>query len=291
MKSIENKSKYMMIMSMIIFGSIGVFRRYLHMPSGMLAMLRGYIGMMVLGSFLWVRGKKIAWHTIKKNVSCLIISGICLGMNWMLLFEAYQYSSVATATLCYYMAPILAIILAVIIFKETLDRRRCVCIFISVIGMILVSGIFTNANRESIVGKGIVFGLGAAVLYAVVMILNKKLQEVNAYDKTIIQLGIAAITLTPYVLIREDVVEVKMTIASTLMLLIIGIVHTGIAYILYFGAIGSLSTQAVALFCYIDPIVAIGLSTLFLKEKINFYEVVGALLILGATLFSNDKNR
>ena len=130
------------------------------------------------------------------------------------------------------------------------------------------------------------FGLGAAALYASVVMMNQKLRAVPTYDKTIMQLAIAAAVLIPYILFVEDLSTVTLTPLIIVMALIVGVVHTGIAYAMYFGSMNDLKAQTVALFSYIDPIVAIILSALFLKEPMTVYSIIGAVLVLGATLIS-----
>ena len=156
----------------------------------------------------------------------------------------------------------------------------------ALLGMVFVSGVLDGGISGASELKGILFGLGAAALYATVILMNQKLGAVGTYDKTMMQLGAAAVVLIPYLLLTEDFSAVTLTLFSGVMLLVVGVVHTGIAYALYFGSMNGLKAQTVALFSYIDPIVAIILSALFLKEPMTFYSGVGAVLVLGATMIS-----
>lgn len=269
---------------MVIFGTIGIFRKYIPLPSGMMAMLRGLVGAGFLKLLLVFRKEKLSFPAIRKNLWPLLISGGLIGFNWILLFEAYRYTTVATATLCYYMAPVFVMLAAPVVLKESLSPKKLLCIAAAFIGMVLVSGVL-NANAGGSI-QGVLLGLGAALLYGSVMLINQKIRNIGAYDKTIVQLFMAAVVLIPYVLAAESLQGVEITPLVMLMMVIVCIVHTGVAYALYFGSMDDLKAQTVALFSYIDPIVAVILSALLLKEEMALTGWVGTALILGATLFS-----
>lgn len=288
-----DKSKLSLFLSMFIFGTIGIFRKYVPLSSGLLAISRGYIGALFLILLIFLKKDKISFKAIKSNLFLLCLSGIFIGINWILLFESYQYTSVATATLCYYMAPVFVIIASPFLFKEKLSLKKGVCVVLAIVGMVLVSGIIETGFSGIGELKGILLGLGAALFYASVIILNKKIKNVPIYDKTTVQLIAAATILVPYSIFVENNADIKITPIIILMLLIIGVCHTGFAYALYFGSIEKLNTQTVALFSYIDPIVAIILSALLLKEPMSIYGIIGAVLILGSTLITElpSKNK
>lgn len=281
-----NKSKLMIISSMVIFGTIGVFRKYIPLSSELIAMIRGIIGSLFLILVLKIKKEMINWQAIKDNLLLIFISGGLLGFNWILLFEAYQYTSVATATLCYYMAPIFVILVSPFIFKERLTIKKIGCVLVSLIGMIFVSGVLNTGFSGIQETTGILFGLIAALFYASVVIINKKIINIDAIDRTVMQLSTAAVILLPYNFITGQFTDVSLTLNVFIILLFVGIVHTGIAYALYFGSIKDLKAQTAALFSYIDPIVAIWLSALFLHENVGISEIIGAVLVLGATIIS-----
>ena len=285
-KNEENKAKIMLLVSMVIYGTIGIFRRYVPLPSGMMALFRAVIGLLFLLLVIKVSGQKISVQAIKKNFKILCISGMVMGVNWILLFEAYRYTSVATATLCYYMEPIFVILASSILLKEKMSGKKKICSLVAFVGMVLVSGVLQVGISNLSELKGIFLVLGAGLLYATVILLNKQFKEIEAYDKTITQLAAAAVVLLPYTLAAEDMSGVVVTPLVVVMMVIVGIVHTGIAYALYFGSMGSLKAQTIALFSYVDPVVAVLLSTLLLGENIGVSGFIGAVLILGSTMIS-----
>ena len=286
----DKKSKLAIITAMTVFGTIGIFRKYIPLPSSLIAMVRGYVGAIFLLLVVLLKKEKINWESIKKNLVLLVVSGGLIGFNWILLFESYQYTTVATATLCYYMAPIFVILVSPFLFKEKLTGKKAVCVAVALTGMVLVSGILDAGFAISEL-KGVIFGLGAAVLYASVIVLNKFIKNISAYDKTILQLASAAIVVTPYVFLTEDVGALTFDPLAIVMLAVVGIIHTGISYFLYFGSMDNLKAQTIALFSYIDPVVAILLSAFVLREDIGIAGIIGAILVLGSTLVSEMPDR
>lgn len=282
----ETNAKASLILAMVIFGTIGIFRKYIPLSSGIVACARGILGVVFLLIFIKIKKLSMNKNAIKKHLKILLISGAFIGLNWVLLFESYRYTSVAVATLCYYMAPIFVMIVSPFLLKEKLTAKKAVCVMVALVGMVFVSGVLDGGISDISELKGILFGLGAAALYATVVMMNQKLGEVPTYDKTIMQLGAAAVVLIQYVLLVEDLSAAVLTPLIIMMLIIVGVVHTGIAYALYFGSMNGLKAQTVALFSYIDPIVAIVLSAMFLMEPMTIYSWIGAVLVLGATMIS-----
>lgn len=275
-----------LIASMTVFGTIGIFVKYIPISSSIIAMIRGFVGMLFLLAVILVRRSEISWGLLKKKFTPLFFSSAFIGINWILLFESYRYTTVATATLCYYLAPIFVILASPLVLGERLTAKKLFCVLTALAGMVFVSGILGLKSFAFSEIKGILLGIGAAVFYASVILLNKKLADIPTFDKTFMQLGIAALVLLPYTLITENFGTIEFTLPTVILLLVVGIVHTGISYALYFGSIGKLPSHTVAIFSYIDPIVAIVLSALLLHEPMDIFGVIGAVMILGAAFVS-----
>lgn len=282
----DKNAKFRLMTAMFIFGTIGIFVRNIPLPSSVIALARGVIGTLFLIIFTKIRKIKISYTEIKNNLSILCLSGMLIGIHWIFLFEAYRNTTVAVATLCYYLAPVFVIIASPFVLKEKLTFKQIVCIGVALIGMIFVSGIFEKGGTENLQLKGIFFGIGAAIIYAVVILLNKHLKKISSYTMTIMQLGIAAVVLAPYTLLTQNTGSLTFNFTTLILLGIIGIINTGITYTLYFSAIQELKAHTIAIFSYIDPIVAILLSTLILREKPDVFTVIGGIMILGSTLIS-----
>ena len=285
MKENSKKSLGIFISSMLIFGTVGVLRRYIPLSSALLAFSRGILG----GLFLFVLVR------IRRNGTCeklqtgimlrLIITGIMIGINWILLFEAYNHTTVAVATLCYYMEPTIVMLLSPLIFQERLTGKKALCALISVAGMVLVSGVITENGIETGNIRGIALGLGAAAFYSAVVIMNKKTPELNAYQRTTILLLSAGIVMLPYLLATGGFAVGDAGTVSIILLIVLGIVHTGIAYAMYFGSMDGLKVQTIAVFSYIDPVAALLFSALFLREPLSLTGIIGAAMIIGSAVF------
>ena len=234
-----------------------------------------------------LRGRKPDLAALRRYLPALLISGGMIGFNWMLLFEAYRYTTIAVATLCYYMAPVLLIAFSPLLFKEKLTGRQIVCVLLAALGMVLVSGALDGSGLNDGAMNGIALALGSAVLYALITAVNRKyLGPVDAYDKTIVQLGAAGLVLVPYLLLTGGFAGLRVTPLSAGLMLLVSLTHTAIPYALYFGAMVRLPTQTVALMSYLDPITALLLSALVLHEPLTPAGLAGAALVLGATLLS-----
>lgn len=279
------KSYCALIAAMLIFGTIGIFRRFIPLSSGVLAFARGLLGSAFLSVFMRV-SRRSAERIGGKTLLLLVLTGALIGFNWIFLFEAYNYTSVATATMCYYMQPTIVILLSPLFLHERLTRRRLLCAAAAVAGMILVSGITDEAATGARDLTGVLFGLGAAALYAAVVILNKKITLDDAYRRTTIQLISAAVTLLPYLLLTEDFSAIRLDARSIAMVLFVGAVHTGLAYALYFGGMKRLKAQSIAVLGYIDPVFALLLSAAVLHEPLSLIALLGAALIIGSALVS-----
>lgn len=282
----EQTSRLKIVFSMVIFGTIGLFVRNIALPSSIISLSRGICGVIFLFVVMAVKRTKLSRTAICGNLLWLCISGATLGFNWVFLFESYRHTTVATSTLCYYMAPMLIILAAPLALKERLTVRKLLCVIAALIGMVCISGVLDRGTPAAGELKGILFGLAAAVFYACVVLVNKRMQGITSYERTIMQLAISSVVMLPYCLLTESASSVSLTPRSVIMLLIVGAVHTGFAYVLYFGAMECVPAQTAAIVSYIDPVVALLISVTVLGEKLGMVGWIGAVLILGAALIS-----
>lgn len=277
------------LLAMTIFGTIGLFVKFIELPSTVIALSRGALGTLFLLLVLKLLKRRINTASVKSNFKHLVIAGVALGLNWIFLFEAYRLTSVATATLAYYMAPIILILLSPILLHERVPLGKWICVICALFGMSLISGVWEGS--ENVALDGITMGLIAACFYASVVINNKFLKGLDPYDSSIVQLAVAAIVLLPYVLFTVDFSVLKPDTTTIGLTLAVGILHTGVAYWLYFSALPKLEAARIAIFSYIDPAIAILLSVFVLMEPMTTAGVIGAVLILGAALASEFVER
>lgn len=285
------RAKIQCFSSMFLFGTIGIFVRGIPLSSTVIALVRGVVGAAFLLIVMAARRKAVDFSAVRRNLPLLVVSGAALGINWILLFEAYRYTTVAVATICYYLAPVFVILVSPVLLRERITRKKGVCAAVSLVGMVLVSGIFGGGTAASASnGQGILLGLAAAVFYATVVLLNKKITGLASLERTVMQLGLSSAVLLLYVLVTGGIGDIaSLPLTGMILLLVVSIVHTGVTYALYFGSIEHLSAQTAALLSYIDPVVAVLLSALLLREPLGLAGIAGAVLVLGSTMVSEGK--
>ena len=285
MKSV-NRAKLDLIIAVTAFGTIGIFVRYINLPSSVIAFVRGAVGAVFLLLLLYFRRTPFRWASVQPHWKLLALSGAIISFNWITLFEAYRYTTVATATLCYYMAPVFVTLASPFLFHEKLTTRKLLCVLAALCGMVFVSGVPQSGLPQAGEAKGILLALCSAVFYAGDISINKILDRVPTYERTMVQLAVAAVIMVPYILLTVDTSALTLAPLGAILLVIVGVFHTGWCYSLFFGSMAHLSAQTVVLFSYIDPIVAILLSALLLHEPLGWSGILGAVLVLGSTLIS-----
>ncbi len=276
-----NKARVMLVLSMTVFGTIGLFVRYIPLSSGEIALYRAVLAAALIGAFLLITKQPIPFSTIKKEIPLLLFSGMAMGLNWILLFEAYKYTTVSVATLSYYFAPVIVTLVCPILFREKMTGRQWLCFLMSTVGLILITGIGEVGDGRHI--TGILMGLGAAAFYATVILLNKFIKNVDGIHRTFLQFLAAIVILIPYVALTGGVNLGSLNGIGWGNLLIVGLIHTGITYCLYFSSLKELPGQKAAILSYIDPLVAVLVSVLILGEEMTLWQVFGGVLILGFT--------
>lgn len=273
------------MISMGIFGTVGLFVDAIPLGSGAIALFRGVLGLAFLLLAMLLTRQKLRFSVIKKDLPLLCVSGAAMGLNWVFLFEAIKHCGVATATVCYYLAPAF-LMLASPLLGEKLTVKKVLCLLGCFVGMVLVTGV----GSSDLVG--IAFGVGAALLYASVMFMNRKIRYAGDYERTGTQMAAAIPVLVVYVLCSGGLDVSQMGAVQWGLMAVVGIIHTGFSYYLYFGALGKLPATTVAVCSYLDPLVAVLLSSviaLVQHEPVSLWVILGAVLILGSTLVGQLK--
>jgi len=279
------KARLMLIISMTVFGTIGLFVRNIPIPSGELALYRAVLAAVLIAVYLLATKQKIPFQNIKREVPLLLASGMAMGINWILLFEAYKYTTVSVATLSYYFAPVIVTLVCPFLFREKMTGKQILCFIMSTLGIVLITGV-SDFGKGSSDFVGILFGLGAAVFYATVILLNKFIKNVAGIHRTFLQFLAAIIILIPYVAATSGCNLSSLNGLGWSCLLIVGLVHTGITYCLYFSSLKELPGQKAAILSYIDPLVAVVVSVLILGEQLSIMQACGGILILGFTAWN-----
>ena len=276
--------RLMMMVSMAIFGTLGPFVRNIPVSSGELALYRAVLAVLLIGVFLLITKQKICFSDIGRELPLLLVSGVAVGINWILLFEAYKYTTVSVATLSYYFAPVIITVVCPILFREMLTRKQILCFVMSTLGLVLITGIGDLGSGRDMIG--ILFGLGAAVFYATAVLLNKFIKNVEGIHRTFLQFLAAIFVLVPYVFVSGGTSLGNMNSVGWVNLLIVGFLHTGITYCMYFTSLKELPGQKAAILSYIDPLVAVLVSVAVLGETMTLWQAVGGMMILGFALWN-----
>ena len=281
--------RIMMIVSMAVFGTLGPFVRNITVSSSELALYRAILAALLISVYFLITKQRIDFKAIRKEAPVLLLSGVAMGINWILLFEAYKYTTVSVATLSYYFAPVIVTAVCPLLFKEKLTARQIICFVMSTVGLVLLIGI-TDLDGGSSSLKGIAFGLGAALFYAMVILLNKFIKGVAGIQRTMLQFISAIAVLIPYVLLTGGITLGSMNSTGWTCLLVVGLFHTGVCYCLYFSSLKELPGQEAAILSYIDPLVALLVSVFILGEQILPVQILGGMMILGFTLWNELKS-
>lgn len=279
------KSTILFILSMIIFGTIGFVVRYIDLASSERALFSSSIGCLFLICIFLMMKKSMPWAAIKVHATILFFSGIALAGNWIFLYQSYDHTTITNATLSYYFAPVFVMILAPFVLKESLSIKKIICIAVAIIGMIFIMrNSFSTSGKQDLIG--IFYGLIAAAFYAALMIINKFILGIGKLELTIIQLAITSLLLMPYVFLTKGFGIFEVPTSSIPFIIILGCVNTGIGFWLFFSGMQGLKGQSIAMLSYVDPFVAILGSSIILREQMTVIQMLGGVLLLGATFVS-----
>ncbi len=281
----ETIARIKMSVSMLIFGTMAPLVRAISVSSQELALYRAALAAILIGVFMTATRQKLLPQARKKDLFLLILSGGAMAFTWILLFEAYKYTTVAIATLSYYFAPVLVTLASALFFREKLGKKQILCFCMSTLGLVIVTGL-TELGSGSNNAMGILCGLGAAVFYAATILINKGIRGIGGIQRTFLQFLAAIAVMVPYVGLTSGVTLAAMDLTGWVCLLVIGLLYTGVTYCMYFSAVEHISGQELAILSYIDPLVAVVVGVAVLGEPLSIQQLIGGALILGFTLWN-----
>ena len=271
------RARIRLILCMVCFGTISIFVKGINLSPTEIALYRAAIACAVLLIDLIATGRLKNLRMRPGVLALLFLSGAAMGFNWIFLFTAYRYTTVALSTLAYYFSPTLVVLFSLILFREPLSLRQILCFLGSTAGLVLILGLRGGGSSD---GTGLLFGLLAALLYTVVVLCNKRAGEIDGVTRTWVQLAAATAVLIPYVALTGGFHLGTLDLTGWGNLLVIGVGFTGILYTVYFSAISVLPGQHAAVLSYLDPAVAVLVSVFFLREPITALQLLGGAMIL-----------
>lgn len=269
----------MYVLSMLIFGSNGLLAAHISLPSSQVVLLRTLLGGAVLSALVLLRGG-FDRAAVRAELASLLLGGAALGANWVALFGAYRLLNVSLATLIYYVGPMLILLLSPLLFREKLGGAKIAALCLVAVGLVCISGSIALGGLST---AGLAVALASALLYAALIVFNKRITRTGGLQTAAIELDVAFVVVLLYVLLTGGLQRPQ--VSDLPFIAVIGLVNTGLAYFLYFSGLQKLSGQSVALISYVDPVSALLFSALLLGEMLTPLQMVGAVLILGGAMF------
>lgn len=268
------------IFSLLLFGANGIIASNIALNSYEIVLMRSFIGSIFLIAIFFLVGQKPIFYLNKRDTIYIMISGLAMGASWMFLYEAYVQIGVSISSLLYYCGPIIVMILSPLIFQERLTKEKTIGFIVVIIGIMLVNGQWAGSDSNKF---GIICGAMSAIMYAVMVIFNKKSSAIPPMENAVLQLYASFFTVLIFTLIRGGI-DFHINNDDWMWILLLGILNTGIGCYLYFSSIGSLPVQTVAICGYAEPLSAVVLSVILLNENMLIHQVIGGVLIIGGAI-------
>ncbi|MFC5473704.1 DMT family transporter [Paraherbaspirillum soli] len=212
------------------------------------------------------------------------LGGVAIVVNWLLLFNAFSRVSISIATALYNTQPFMLVVLGALFFRERLTMTKLTWLAIAFAGMLLIVQVKPDVEYIGMdYFSGAMMALGAAFFYAIAAIITKKLADTPPHLIALIQVCVGVVMLAPFAHLSDFPVDMKTWGA----LVAVGVVHTGLVYILLYGAIQKLPTHLTGSLSFIYPIVAITVDFLAFGHRLHPAQLVGAAAILIAAAGMN----
>ncbi len=275
------------IFALLLFGSNGIVASLIHLSSYEIVLLRTLIGSLLLIAIFFIAREKLTFYKYKTQSIFLTVSGIAMGTSWIFLYEAYDEIGVSLASLAYYCGPVIVMILSPILFGEKLTRIKVCSFLVVLVGIFLVNG---TAFENGVSVWGLACGLLSAVCYSLMVMFNKKANDITGLENSMLQLFMAFITVAIFVGIKQGY-RMQIDTQSIIPILVLGLLNTGIGCYFYFSSIGKLPVQTVAICGYLEPLSAVVFSVIFLKETMLPIQIIGAVLIIGGAMLGEYRKR
>lgn len=280
------RSYFKYIFALLLFGSNGIVASFISMDSYEIVLLRTLIGSLLLIAIFFAGKGKLTFYKKGKQFSFLCVSGMAMGASWLLLYEAYTQIGVGISSLLYYCGPVLVMALSPILFREKFGASKMIGLACVLGGICLVNGKVFGGGANSV---GFVWGILSAVMYAVMVICNKKAADIAGLENAMLQLFISFLTVAAFVVLKQGF-AIQIAPANILPIFILGLLNTGAGCYFYFSSICDLPIQTVAICGYLEPLSAVLFSVVMLQESMSLLQVLGAALMIGGAIFAECCN-
>lgn len=273
---------YKYFSALLLFGSNGVIASNIALPSYEIVLLRTLIGSLFLLVVFKFSGQQLTFYKNKRSGLFLCISAIAMGASWMLLYEAYQHVGVSIASLAYYCEPVIVMILAPLLFNERLTWAKA-----AGFASVLLGAFFVNwqALDDGKTVWGLFCGGMSAIMYAIMVIFNKKTQNISGAENSLVQLFVGFLVVATFIGFNQGL-TLHHSAVNWMPVLLLGLLNTGLGCYLYFSSITVLPVQTVAICGYLEPLAAVFFSVFLLHESLQPLQILGAILIISGAVFS-----
>ena len=275
------------IFALLLFGSNGIVASLIHLSSYEIVLLRTLIGSLLLIAIFFIAREKMTFYKYKTQSIFLAVSGIAMGTSWIFLYEAYDEIGVSLASLAYYCGPVIVMILSPLLFREKLTKIKVCSFLVVLVGIFLVNG---TAFENGVSVWGLACGLLSAVCYSLMVMFNKKANDITGLENSMLQLFVAFLTVAIFVGIKQGY-RMEIDTQSIIPILVLGLLNTGIGCYFYFSSIGKLPVQTVAICGYLEPLSAVVFSVIFLKETMLPIQIIGAVFIIGGAMLGEIRHK
>ena len=276
----KNRPIVKYLSSLVLFGSNGIVASLIALSSMQIVFLRTMLGGLLLVALFLLCGGKFTFYKHKKHFFYLLLSGVATGASWMFLYEAYVQIGVGVASLLYYCGPVIVMALSPLLFGERLTQAKVFGFLIVILGVVFIN---TNSHGTGGNAFGFFYGVMSAVMYAAMVIFNKKAKSIVGLENSALQIVISFLTVAVFLGVKQGY-TMQIEPSSLLPIAILGFVNTGFGCYFYFSAIGRLRALTLSICGYLEPLSAVLMSAVFLGEALSFLQIVGAVLIIGGAL-------
>ena len=288
---------------LLVFGSNGVVASFIHLSSYEIVLLRSVLGGCLLLALFFATGHRFTFMHHKRDLLFISLSGVTMAVEWLLLFEAYAQIGVSLGMLINYTGPALVILFSPLFLKERITFPKLIALAAALLdmdadtmqtqlagrlalaaarlGAFFISG---QAAAHGVSAWGLLCAILSAVTYAIMVLTNKLAQSIKGIENAVLQLLCAAAVVAVFVGCKQGF-SMDIAAGEWLPILWLGFVNTGLGCYFYFSSIGALPAQSVAICGYLEPLFAVVLSVLILKETISPLQIIGAVLIVGGAVF------
>ena len=274
-----------MVLAMLLSGTIGLLVVESGLPVMLVVWLRCLLGALGLAAWVvysgqWQKPSRAEWLW-------LLLGGLALVFNWVCLFTAYRYSSIAVATVVYHVQPFILLLLAAALGREALPLRKLPWLLLALLGVALSSGML-HADQSSS-WAGVLLTLAAASLYAVATLATQQLKRLAPAQIAMLQMlmGVLALAMPAWNLAETA----QFTAKAWGAVVVLGLVHTAWMYTLMYSAFQRLSAQAIAGLSFIYPVVAVLVDLLWFGHHPAPIQALGmALILIAVWAYRRQKN-